>query len=108
MRTVPFDSPAAPGVRSVEKAASLWARMKGLIGRSGLPPGSGMVIERCNAIHTFFMRFPIDAVFFDKDWNPVKTVKNIRPWTFCVWGGMKARRVLETDARRTRETFSSH
>lgn len=77
-------------------ARTLFQRMKGLIGCDDLPPGRGMLIERCNAIHTFFMKFPIDAVFFDGKGNVVKTVRNIKPWTFVVWGGWKAVSVLET------------
>jgi len=50
---------------------------------------------KCNAIHTCFMRFPIDATFLDRDDNVVKVVRNIRPWRFCVWGGRRAVKVLE-------------
>jgi uncharacterized membrane protein (UPF0127 family) len=77
-------------------ARTLLQRMKGLIGYRDLPSGQGMLIEKCNAIHTFFMKFPIDAVFFDRNGNVVKTVKHIKPWTFMVWGGWKAVSVLET------------
>jgi uncharacterized membrane protein (UPF0127 family) len=30
---------------------------------SGLEPGQGMLFPRCNSIHMWFMRFPIDVVF---------------------------------------------
>jgi len=42
------------------------------------------------------MRFPIDATFFDRSGNVVKTVRNIRPWRLWVWGGWRAKSVLET------------
>ncbi len=74
-------------------------RLRGLIGVKGLAPGEGMLIERCNAIHTFFMSFPIDATFLDAENRIVKTVRNIRPWRPLVWGGWRARKVLETEAR---------
>ena len=86
---------------TAEVARSLAARMKGLIGRRGLPPGRGLLILRCNAIHTLFMRFPIDAVFYDRHGRAVKTVRNIRPWRFFIWGGFRAVKVLETEARRS-------
>jgi len=86
------------GVKA-ERAEGFFARAKGLIGRKGLERGTGLLIPKCNCIHTFFMRFPIDAVFLDKAGNPVKTVRNIRPWRPFVWGGFKAVQVLETDAR---------
>ena len=42
-------------------------RMRGLLGRHGLDPGEGMLIRPTNAIHMWFMRFPIDAVFLAQD-----------------------------------------
>ena len=83
---------------TAEVARSFWARARGLIGRRGLPPGQGLLILRCNAIHTFFMRFAIDATFLDKHDQVVKVVRNIRPWRLCVWGGRRACKVLETPA----------
>ena len=82
-----------------EVAERFAERLRGLIGRKGLDRGKGMLIVRCNCIHTFFMRFPIDATFLDRQGNVVKTVRNIRPWRPWVWGGWRARSVLETAAR---------
>ena len=81
-----------------EVAESAFERMRGLIGRKGLEPGTGMLITKCNCIHTFFMRFPIDATFLDRRGNVVKVVRTIRPWRPWVWGGWRAVRVLETAA----------
>jgi hypothetical protein len=83
------------GVRA-EVARTFWQRLRGLIGRKNLPPSEGMLILKCNAIHTCFMRFAIDATFLDKHDQVVKVVRNIRPWRFCVWGGRRAVKVLET------------
>ena len=81
-------------------ARSLPERLRGLIGTKYLPPGEGMLILRCNAIHTFFMSFPIDATFLDRNDRVVKVVRNIRPWDPFVWGGFRAVKVLETAADR--------
>ena len=54
------------GVRA-KVARTLFERVRGLIGTRHLPPGEGMLILRCNCIHTFFMSFPIDATFLDRD-----------------------------------------
>ena len=70
-------------------------RTRGLIGTKDLAPDEGLLIEKCNAIHTFFMSFPIDAYFLDGENRIVKTVKDIRPWRFFVWGGWRAKKVLE-------------
>ena len=80
-------------------ARSLRERIRGLIGTKNLAPDEGMLILKCNAIHTCFMSFPIDAIFLDKNDNVVKTVKNIRPWRFFIWGGFKAVKVLEIKSR---------
>ena len=55
-----------------EVAHTFAERVKGLVGRSGLEPGKGLLIERCNCIHTFFMRFAIDATFLDGEGRVVK------------------------------------
>ena len=81
-----------------EVAESAFERMRGLIGRKGLEPGKGMLITKCNCIHTFFMRFAIDATFLDREGDVVRIVRNIRPWRPWVWGGWRARSVLETAA----------
>ena len=75
-------------------------RMRGLIGTDSLAPDEGLLIEKCNAIHTCFMSFPIDTCFLDKDDKVVKVVRNIRPWRLFVWGGWRATKVLETAARK--------
>ena len=77
-------------------ARTLFARIRGLIGTKRLPPGEGMLILHCNAIHTFFMSFAIDATFLDRQDRVVKVVRNIRPWRPFVWGGFRAVKVLET------------
>lgn len=86
------------GVRA-EVAETFAERAKGLIGRCGLPDGCGLLIPRCNCIHTFFMRFAIDATFLDRNDRVVRVVRNIRPWRLWVWGGWRAAKVLETASK---------
>ena len=83
------------GVKA-EVAETFAARARGLIGRSRPAKGEGLLIPRCNCIHTFFMSYAIDAVFLDSEGRVVKAVRNIRPWRILVWGGLHARSVLET------------
>jgi len=83
------------GVRA-EVADTFAKRTRGLIGRPPLGPGEGLLILKCNAIHTFFMRYPIDATFLDRENRVVKVVRGIRPWRPFVWGGWRAVKVLET------------
>jgi uncharacterized membrane protein (UPF0127 family) len=55
-------------------------RMRGLLGRTGLGPGEGMLINPAPSVMTFFMRFPIDVVFIDKTHTIVKIVHSLGPW----------------------------
>lgn len=52
----------------------------GLMFRRRLQPGLGMWIAPCSGIHTFFMRFAIDAVFVDRGLNIVRVASDLRPW----------------------------
>ena len=79
-------------------ASTFAERAKGLIGVKSLPPGEGLLIPGCNAIHTFFMSMAIDATFLDRDNRVVKVVRGIHPWRPFVWGGWRAVKVLETAA----------
>jgi uncharacterized protein len=72
------------------------SRMKGLLGRSELRPGEGLLLRPASAIHTWFMRFPIDAVFLDRDWRVVGISDDVRPWRARSRRGAKA--VLELPA----------
>jgi uncharacterized membrane protein (UPF0127 family) len=71
-------------------------RMKGLLGRKSLESGEGMLIRPAPSIHTFFMRFPIDAVFLSKDGEVLKVAPNVRPWRIRSCRG--AHSVLELGA----------
>src|SRR6478672_7291847 len=71
-------------------------RMRGLLGRRGLAQGEGILLEPAGSIHTFFMRFPIDVVFLDREQRVVRVVPNLGPWRTA--GVRKARAVLELAA----------
>ncbi len=68
-------------------ADNTWSRAKGLLGRSILPADEVMWIKPCNSIHTFFMKFPIDVVFTDRQLVVRKVYRNVMPWrlTWPVW-----------------------
>jgi uncharacterized protein len=83
-------------VTDLEFPRSLRERMRGLLGRDGLPEGGGMMIERCSSIHMFFMRFPLDVIFLSHDLIVRKVVHNLRPWRMAWSPG--ARHVVEMAA----------
>ena len=63
-----------------EAPKSAFGRMRGLLGRDGLEPGAGMLIDRAPSVHMFFMRFPIDVIFLDREWRVVAVRHDLRPW----------------------------
>jgi uncharacterized membrane protein (UPF0127 family) len=79
-----------------ELADRALSRMRGLLGREALEPGTGMLLSREPSVHTFFMRFPIDVVFLDKAKTIVKIVHDLRPWRAA--GARKAVAALELPA----------
>lgn len=52
----------------------------GLLKKNNLEEQEGLWIHRCNSIHTFFMKFPIDCIFLDKNLVVQDLVENISPW----------------------------
>lgn len=79
-----------------EVPGSSFARMRGLLGREGLEPGTGMLIDAAPSVHMFFMRFPIDVVFLDRDRTVVRVRHRLAPWR--VAGARHAVAALELPA----------
>jgi uncharacterized protein len=69
---------------TLEPAFDSLTRRHGLLRRDRLDPGVAIVLAPCAAIHTFFMRFPIDVVFVAKDGTIVKVCSNVRPWRAAI------------------------
>jgi uncharacterized membrane protein (UPF0127 family) len=81
-------------------------RNKGLLGRKGLAPGEGLWIIPCESIHTFFMQFPIDLVYLDRQ-NRIKKLRSAVPaWRLsaCFF----AHSVLELPAGAIRNSLTQH
>ncbi|WP_077612433.1 DUF192 domain-containing protein [Clostridium sp. Marseille-P2415] len=62
-----------------EVADTFLKRLLGLMFRSGLPLGNALLLDPCSGIHTWFMRFPIDVVYLDRD-NTVIKKETVYPW----------------------------
>jgi uncharacterized membrane protein (UPF0127 family) len=80
----------------IHRAEGWLARLRGLIGTREWPPSRALHIRRCNAVHTCFMRYPIDVVFIDRRGRIVKVVPALRPWRAA--GAWRATAVLELAA----------
>lgn len=72
------------------------SRRTGLLGYQAFGEGRAMVIAPSNAIHTFFMRFPIDVAFVTRGGRVVKTRASVKPWR--VAAALRAYAVIELPA----------
>jgi uncharacterized membrane protein (UPF0127 family) len=93
-------------VSRCEMATSLVARARGLLGHAPLTAGQGMLISPCQSIHTFFMSFPIDVAFLNRDMRIVHIIPSMRPWRLSPHL-FKAHSVLELPAGVLSATDSS-
>ena len=81
----------------IEETQGFFSRLKGLLGRSGMEPGSGLLIHPCQGIHTVGMRFAIDALFLDRGNRVARVEHNMAPGRFVPFVP-RAARVLELPA----------
>jgi uncharacterized membrane protein (UPF0127 family) len=77
-------------------AESPFRRLRGLLGKRGLDADEGLLLRPAGSVHTWFMRFPIDVVFLDRELAVVGAVTRLRPWRAA--GRRRARAVLELPA----------
>lgn len=78
---------------NISKTSTMFERIRGLLFRKKLAHDQGLWIQPCNSIHTFFMTFPIDAIFLDKSGTVIKICENIPAWRMS--SSIKAVAVLE-------------
>jgi uncharacterized membrane protein (UPF0127 family) len=71
-------------------------RLRGLLGRRELPTGEGLLLRPSPSIHTWFMRFAIDAVFLSGDMEVLSVRPAMPAWRMAAQRG--ARAVLELPA----------
>ncbi|MFC1512728.1 DUF192 domain-containing protein [bacterium] len=64
----------------VYTADTLFSRLKGLLGTKSLHPDHVLIINNTKQIHSFFMQFPIDVLFLDKNRTVIKIYKNFKPY----------------------------
>ncbi len=86
-------------------ARSHWSRFRGLMATdaSRFPRGQGLWISPSHGIHTFAMRFPIDAVYLDRERIVVHIEENLQPWRMAAVR-VHATSVLEVPAGTVRES----
>jgi hypothetical protein len=87
----------------VAVADTFLSRFIGLLGRSGLGVEEALLIKPCASIHTFFMRFPIDLVFLDKQNRVLRICTAVGPNRVRLGprGTVSVLEVAEGNVRRT-------
>ena len=61
-------------------AKTFWSRLRGLLGAASLQEGEGLILASEKSIHTFFMTFPIDVVYVDRDYKVIRADPNMGPY----------------------------
>jgi hypothetical protein len=77
-------SPLAGRVQAAVESSS---RRRGLLGRTRFED-EALIIAPCHAVHTAFMRFPIDVLVTNRDGVIRRCIPGVRPWrvTGSWWG----------------------
>ena len=65
---------------AIEVAATSAQRVRGLLGRECLEDGHGLLFKNCASLHTFFMTFPIDIVYADRQGRVLKVASGVKPF----------------------------
>jgi uncharacterized protein len=72
------------------------SRRTGLLKHERLEPGEGLWIVPCESVHTFFMKFPIDIVYLDRNKRVLKVRNAVPAWRLSAC--LKAHSILELPA----------
>ncbi|MDK2856396.1 MAG: uncharacterized protein PWQ41_534 [Bacillota bacterium] len=76
----------------VKTAFSFAERLVGLICTAEFRTGMGLLLAPCSSIHTWFMRYPIDVIFLNREDRVLKVAHSVPPFRFgpVVRGAAKA------------------
>ena len=60
-------------------ANSFLDRFFGLMGRKKIDEEEGLLLKNTSSIHTSFMKFTIDVIYLNKDYNVIYK-ETVKPW----------------------------
>jgi uncharacterized membrane protein (UPF0127 family) len=88
-------------------ARTHWSRFRGLMATdsSQFPRGQGLWISPSHGIHTFAMRFAIDAVYLDRERIVIHIEEDLKPWRMAPVR-IQAASVLELPTGTVRESLT--
>jgi uncharacterized membrane protein (UPF0127 family) len=89
-------------------ARTHWSRFRGLMATdsSRFTSGQGLWISPSHGIHTFAMRFPIDAVYLDRERIVIHIEEGLKPWRLAAVR-VQAASVIEVPAGTVSETLTA-
>ena len=89
-------------------ARTHWSRFRGLMATdsSRFPRGQGLWISPSHGIHTFAMRFPIDAVYLDRERIVIHIEESLKPWRLAAVR-VNAASVLEVPTGTVQESLTA-
>lgn len=67
-------------LNKVRTADTFNLRAMGLMFKQSMGEMDGLLLQPCNSIHTFFMKFNIDVVFMNRHNEIIKIFRNMPPW----------------------------
>ena len=82
-------------------ATDFFSRFFGLMGKTSLSESEALCFPRCNSIHTFFMRMPIDVLFVNGSGRIVEILESLSPWKVLL-PRRKVKHTIEMQAGRAR------
>ncbi|HXM10259.1 MAG TPA: DUF192 domain-containing protein [Terriglobales bacterium] len=89
-------------------ARTHWTRFRGLMATdsSRFTRGQGLWISPSHGIHTFAMRFPIDAVYLDRERVVIHIEEDLKPWRMAAIR-VQAASVLEVPTGTVRQSLTA-
>jgi uncharacterized membrane protein (UPF0127 family) len=85
-------------------ANTFFKRLVGLMFKKSIGPEYALIFYNATSIHTFFMRFPIDIIFLDKNNQIIRISQALKPWRMVFCSHSKV--TIELPAHKTKENSS--
>jgi uncharacterized membrane protein (UPF0127 family) len=89
-------------IEKLSIATTFIPRFLGLMGRAGIADNEALLFPKCNSIHTFFMRFPIDVIFVGEDGTVVEVISKLGGWRMLL-PRRRVKHTIEMRAGRSQE-----
>ncbi|MDH3297053.1 MAG: DUF192 domain-containing protein [Gemmatimonadota bacterium] len=87
----------------VRLADTWWTRLRGMLGSPEPAPGEGMLLEPCQSVHMYWMKYALDVAFLAPDGRVVEAYHGLGPSKRSRWH-READRALELRAGTLAET----